>query len=111
MSATGQHGEAPRLRLLPAYLGVSTLEEGLTHPRISRILWLEILVNDQVEWLAIDHPLIKTAYQTASRWYTQYRTLVSTLTPRAPLPIDKGPVDERYYRQFAEALHFAHTHP
>ena len=111
MSAIHQHPRPQRLRLLPAYLGVSTLEEALAHPRIPRILWLEILINDQVEWLAIDHPLINAAYQTAARWYTHYRTLITTLTPRTPLPADDGPIDERYYRQFAEALHFAHTHP
>lgn len=100
----------PSLRLLPAYLGVSSLEEALQHPRIARILWLEILVNDAVDWTTLGHPLVQQAYRIACRWYTTYRTLVSSLVSRAPLPEDRGLIDDRLYRQFAEALEFAHAH-
>lgn len=81
------------------------------HPRVTRILWLEILVNDAIEWASLTHPLVQQAYRTACRWYTRYRTLISTLVPRAPLPEDQGLIDDRLYRQFAEALEFAHAHP
>jgi hypothetical protein len=100
----------PLLKLLPAYLGVASLDEALRNPRISRILWLEILVNDSIEWKALGQPLVQEAYETACRWYTRYRTLVSGLVPRAPLPEDHGPIDERLYRRLAEALEFAHAH-
>jgi len=98
------------LKLLPAYLGVASLDEALQHPRITRILWLEILVNDAIAWETLTHPLVHDAYRTACRWYTRYRTLVSTLVPRKPLPEDTGFIDDRLYRQFAEALDFAHAH-
>jgi hypothetical protein len=100
----------PALKLLPAYLGVASLDDALRHPRIGRILWLEILVNDSIEWTALSHPLAQDAYETACRWYTRYRTLVSGLVSRAPLPENHGPIDERLHRQLAEALEFAHAH-
>jgi|SRR5687768_6336951 hypothetical protein len=100
-----------RLKLLPAYLGVASLDEALQHPRISRILWLEILMNDAIDWTNLTHPLIQPAYQTACRWYTTYRILVSSLVSRTSLPEDRGIIDNRLYRQFAEALEFVHTHP
>jgi hypothetical protein len=37
------------LKLLPAYTGATSLEEALLNPRAVRILWLEILVNDQLD--------------------------------------------------------------
>jgi hypothetical protein len=100
----------PALKLLPAYLGVSSLNDALRHPRIGRILWLEILVNDSIEWTALRHPLVQEAYETACRWYTRYRSLVSGLVSRAPLPENHGSIDERLHRQLAEALEFAHAH-
>ncbi|MDH5667295.1 MAG: hypothetical protein OEY86_04710 [Nitrospira sp.] len=100
----------PPLRLLPAYLGVASLDEALCHPRIARILWLEILVNDAIEWSNLSHPVVQEAYQTACRWHTTYRTLIAGCVSRAPLPADHGPIDERLYRQFAEALEFVHAH-
>ncbi|NOU11395.1 MAG: hypothetical protein HOO98_15460 [Nitrospira sp.] len=100
----------PLLKLLPAYLGVSSLDDALCHPRIGRILWLEILVNDSIEWTALHDPHVQEAYETACRWYTRYRSLVSGLVSRAPLPENHGPIDERLHRQLAEALEFAHAH-
>jgi hypothetical protein len=100
-----------RLKLLPAYLGVASLDEALQHPRVGRILWLEILVNDAIDWTTLTHPLVPPAYRTACRWHTRYRSLVSSLVSRTPLPEDQGLIDDRLYRQFAEALDFAHAHP
>jgi hypothetical protein len=102
--------EGVPLKLLPAYLGATTLAEALAHPRVTRVLWLEILVNDAVDWTNLDHPHVRQAYPTACRWYTRYRTLVSSLVPRAPLPEDRGLIDARLYRQFVEALDFARPH-
>ena len=100
----------PLLKLLPAYLGVDSLDDAMRHPRIGRILWLEILVNDSIEWTALPHPLVPEAYETACRWYTKYRSLVSGLVSRVPLPENHGPIDERLHRQLAEALEFSHAH-
>lgn len=104
-------GVAPPLRLLPAYLGVASLDEGLLHPRIARVLWLEILVNDAIDWTTLSDPRVREAYRTACRWYTRYRTAIATAISRSPLPNDPGAIDDRLYRQFAEALEFAHAHP
>ncbi|MBX3302684.1 MAG: hypothetical protein KF693_10765 [Nitrospira sp.] len=99
----------PLLKLLPAYLGVASLDDALRHPRIARVLWLEILVNDSIEWTTLQHPLVQEAYETACRWHTRYHTLLSGLVSRVPLPENHGPIDERLYRQLAEALDFAHA--
>ncbi|MBX3332646.1 MAG: hypothetical protein KF876_00905 [Nitrospira sp.] len=100
----------PVLKLLPAYLGMVSLDDALHHPRIARILWLEILVNDSVEWTALQNSLVQEAYETACRWHTRYRTLISGLVSRTPFPENHGPIDERLHRQLAEALQFAHAH-
>jgi hypothetical protein len=97
----------PRLQLLPAYLGTTSILEAIQTVRGQRMLWLEILVNDQLDltpWKA--EPAVQSAYQTACRWYTQYRRLITFLLNRTPLPVDAGPIDSRDYRAFAEALSF-----
>jgi hypothetical protein len=97
------------LRLLPAYLGTGSIAEALRSARGRRILWLEILINDQFDvtpWK--QEPAFQEVYQTACRWYTQYRGLITFLFARRPLPTDRGPIDFREYRTFAEALRFAY---
>lgn len=101
----------PAFKLLPAYLDTDSVVEALRTSRGRRILWLEILVNDQLDlspWQ--QHPEFQAVYQTACRWYTQYRRLITFLFERAPLPADSGPIDYRDYRTFAEALQFAYHH-
>ena len=99
------------LKLLPAYLGTTSIEEAVQTARGRRILWLEILLNDQLDlspWQA--NPVVQEAYCTACRWYTQYRRILTYLFDRAPLPLDSGPIDFRQYRTFAEAVYFAYAH-
>lgn len=105
-----RHTQQP-LTLLPAYLGTSSIAEAARTVRGQRMLWLEILVNDQLDltpWKS--DPAVQAAYQTACRWYTQYRRLITFLLDRTPLPIDAGPIDSRDYRAFAEALSFVCAH-
>lgn len=100
-----------RLKLLPAYVGAHSIEQALADPRGRRLLWLEILVNDQVDlapWM--ERPLVLDAYQKACRWFTTYRSLVTAYIPRQPLPVNPGPVDYREYRTVMEALYFVGTH-
>lgn len=101
----------PPLRLLPAYLGTTSIQESLRTARGRRVLWLEILVNDRLD-LSPWHsdPAVQEAFQTACRWYTHYRRLITFILNRAPLPSTPGPIDSRDYRAFAEALYFAHAH-
>lgn len=108
-SHTTSHAEPP-LRLLPAYLGTSSIEDALRTARGRRVLWLEILVNDRLD-LSPWHsdPAVQDAFLTACRWYTQYRRLITFILNRTPLPSTPGPIDSRDYRAFAEALYFAHA--
>jgi len=95
------------LLLLPAYLGTDSIAEATRTARGKRMLWLEILVNDQFDltpWAS--EPTVQLAYQTACRWYTRYRRLITFLLDRTPLPADTGPIDTRDYRAFSEALAF-----
>lgn len=101
----------PPLKVLPAYLGTCSIEEAIRTDRGRRVLWLEILLNDQLDltpWQS--EPSVQQAYQTACRWYTQYRRLLTHLFQRTPLPTDSGPIDFRQYRAFAEAVYFAYAH-
>jgi hypothetical protein len=98
-------------KLLHAYTGAVSIEEVLQNPRAARLLWLEILVNEELDLTAWPHhPKVQEAFQKACRWYTEYRTLVSALTSRTPLPPNPGPIDDRDYRTFAEALRFVAPH-
>ena len=93
------------LMLLPAYLGTDSIAEAVKTTRGQRILWLEILVNENLDlssWTS--DAAVQEAYQTACRWYTHYRRLLTSLLGRTPLPSDKGPIDYRDYRAFAEVL-------
>ena len=99
----------PPLKLIPAYLGTSSITEALQTKRGQRILWLEILLNDQLDptpWLSNSD--FRKADQTACRWYTHYQRLITYLFHRAPLPHDPGPIDFREYRTFSEAACFVY---
>lgn len=99
------------LKLLPAYGHVTSMEEALQTPRVLRLLWLEILVNDGLDlspWW--HHAAVRQAYHKACQWYTTYGCLIDSLLVRTPLPTDSSPVDSREYRTFAEALRFVADH-
>jgi hypothetical protein len=100
------------LKILPAYTGLHTIEEVLQVTRASRLLWLEILLNDQLNlkpWQ--DHPQFQDAYGKACRWFTTYRSLIQFVLPQVSLPLDTGKIDQRDFRTFAEALQFVTPHP
>ena len=87
------------------------MEDALKNPRAVRLLWLEILVNGQLDlapWL--DREEVREAYAKACRWYHTYRSLVDSLLAREPLPYEAGPIDPRDYRVFAEVLQFVADH-
>jgi hypothetical protein len=100
------------LKILPAYAGLNTIEEVLQVPRARRLLWLEILFNDQLDLKAWqDHPEVQEAYHKACQWFTTYRSLIHSVLPRVSLPLDTGKIDQRDYRTFAEALQFVTPQP
>jgi hypothetical protein len=105
MSSPAVH--QPPLKLLPAYTGCTSLDEALSDPRHQAPLWLEALFNDQLDVaVLLQHPSGRDAYETACRWYTQFRSLIQFIAPRTALPVNNGPVDLRHYRTFIEALYF-----
>lgn len=105
------NGSSTSFKLLPAYLNTDSVAEALGTPRGRRILWLEIIVNDQPDWsLWRDDGEFEAVYLNACRWYAHYRRLITFLFNRRPLPDDSGPIDFRDYRTFAEALKFAYHH-
>ena len=100
----------PNLKLLPAYSGAMSIGEAIQIPRAANVLWLEILVNDQIDLSAWnDDSTIQAAHTKACRWYTAYRRVLEAILPRSPLPVDHGPIDFREYRTFSEALRFVST--
>ena len=95
------------LKILPAYTGLNSLEDVLQSPRARRLLWLEILFNDQFDFKSLQNdPEVQEAYRKACRWFTTYRSLIQSVLPRVSLPPDSGKIDQRDYRTFAEALQF-----
>ena len=99
------------LKLLPFYLDTFSIEEAARTARGRRILWLEILLNDQLDLTPWRHdPDVQEAYRTACRWYTHYRRVITYLFNRTPLPSDPGPIDFRDHRIFADAVYFAYHH-
>ena len=99
------------LKILSAYTGAASFEDALKDPRAIRLLWLEILVNDQLDlapWL--DREDVREAYAKACRWYHTYRSLIDSVVGRSPLPYEPGAVDPRDYRVFAEVLQFVADH-
>ena len=103
--------ESASLKILPSYTGVQTIATAVVDPRASRLLWLEILVNDQLDltpWQ--QHPVVAEAHTKACCWYATYRSLINFVLGRQPLPFKQGPVDPREYRTFIEAIRFAAVH-
>ena len=112
MESSKPDNPSSTLKLLPAYGEVVSMEEVLQTPQMSRLLWLEILVNDQLDLSVWQHrPEVREASAKACRWYTTYRSVITAILPRTPLPHDPGPIDVREYRAFAEALRFVAHHP
>ena len=111
LDAGGSTAPQHSFMLLPSYLGTDSIAEAIQTARGQRMLWLEILVNEHLDlspWTS--EPEVQKAYQTACRWYTHYRRLLTSLLGRTPLPPDSGPIDYRDYRVFAEVLSFVYGH-
>ena len=49
MSEPASQNSTSSLKLLPAYLGTASIDDALRTVRGQRVLWLEILVNDQLD--------------------------------------------------------------
>jgi hypothetical protein len=100
------------LLIFPYYTGKETLEEVFLDKKNHRLLWLEILFNDQVSWETyLDRPEVREAYQKARIWFTQFKTMIQVHIRRKPLEACSGMIDQKDYRQFLEALSFVSPLP
>ncbi|MBI4743988.1 MAG: hypothetical protein HY776_04115 [Actinobacteria bacterium] len=99
-----------RLKVIPFYTGVGTLEEVLKDKKSSSMLWLEVLFNDDIDWESYLHiEMVRVAHDKACIWYSNFKTLIESYTGRKPLKMKKGRIDNREYRKFLEALNFVTT--
>ncbi len=95
------------LKILPYYTGAKTLDEIRNDRKSLDLLWLEILLNDEVDWEGLlKDGNISTAHRKASLWYSNFSALIDGLVGRKPLRHRKGKVDMREYRKFIEAIRF-----
>ncbi|MBI5399481.1 hypothetical protein HZB07_02535 [Candidatus Saganbacteria bacterium] len=93
-----------KLKIIPAYTGLTTLKEVLKDERAQRLLWLEILFNDTIDWRKFKRKILKKAYKKASLWYGHFKTMIDNYVGREPLKAQRGRIDGREYRTFLEAL-------
>jgi len=95
------------LKILPAYAGVSSMDDASRILRATKLLRLEIFVNDQLDLTPFqNNPVLRESYSKACRWYTSYRSVLTAILSRTPLPHDPGPIDFREHRTFPNALCF-----
>ena len=96
-----------KLKIIPHFAGLTTLKNALEDKRGQKLLWLEILLNGDINWEDYcDIPEINTAYEKACIWYTNFRSMIDAYVKRPPLRVMKGRVDDREYRRLIEVLNF-----
>lgn len=93
--------------MIPFYTGDESLEAALNNPKSVRLLWLEVLLNEEVPWEEyLDRPDVSVAYEKACAWYSQFKTMVEGHAGKRSLPLRRGEVDMKEYRILLEALNF-----
>ena len=96
-----------RLKVIPFFTGAKTLEEAIKDRKGVKLLWLEILVNGDINWEDYHkEEQVKIAYEKACIWYTNFRSMIQAYTGRPPLETKRGKIDEREYRRLIEVLNF-----
>lgn len=105
METTSTSSSSHSLKILAVYTGLNSVEDILQVPRARRLLWLEILFNDQFDFKSWHHDLkVQEVYGQACWWFTTYRILIQSVLLRVSLPPDSGKIDQRDYRMFAKSL-------
>lgn len=95
------------LIVLPSYTGTKTLDEAFKDQKSLKLLWLEILFNDSIEWeFYLPDPIVRSSYDKASIWYSHFRNMIERVKIRRPLKKVEGDWDEKEYRRFVEVLNF-----
>ncbi len=99
-----------KIKILTTYTGkkYKNIREILNDATAKNILWLEILVNDSINWeVYLNNPIIRKNYFKASKWYNNFKTLLEICKiNRKPLKTVTGKVDMRDYRKFLEVLYY-----
>ncbi|OGB90874.1 hypothetical protein A2625_07535 [candidate division WOR-1 bacterium RIFCSPHIGHO2_01_FULL_53_15] len=93
-----------KLKIIPKYTGCETLEEAIKNRQAKELLWLEILLNDGINW---QKKAPKAQFKKARIWFTHFKTLITGLTHRRALKPISGKLDYRDHRKFLEGLYFA----
>lgn len=99
------------LKILPFYTGITNLKDAILSKEGNKILFLEILLNEDVKWKEfLKYKQIKEAYQEALGWFYKYKTAIFCRglrkKPLLPLVKPKKPVLQKE-RLFWEAVYFA----
>jgi len=98
------------LKIIPHYTGKKDLKEILEDRKSLSMLWLEILLNDSLDWHGyLDTEEIKIAYEKSCIWYGHFRNVIESSIKRRPLEKKEGKIDDRELRKFLEALNFVST--
>jgi len=101
-----------KLKIIPSYTGTMTLDEAIKDARAKKLLWLEILFNDGVNWEEhLEVKEISDAYKKARTWYGNFKSIIEDHTQRKFMKGKIGRVDFREYRLFLEVLNFVSTYP
>ncbi len=98
------------LKLIPYYTGKKNLEEVMADKKSRDLLWLEILLNDDVDWenkLSDDD--LKQSYDKACVWYGNFKTMLEHAVKRKSLQSKKGAINQKEYRKFIKAINFVAT--
>jgi hypothetical protein len=90
-----------RLKIIPKYTGCETLEAAVKNRQAKELLWLEILLNDGINW---QKKAPKAQFNKARLWFTHFKTLITGLTHRRSLKPISGKLDYRDYRKFIKGL-------
>lgn len=93
-----------KLKVIPAFTGkdYSSIEEILKDRKTKKLLWAEILFNDEIDWEKYKSK-VKEDYKKAAVFYTNFRYLFKN---RKPLPEIKEKLDEKEIRRFEEIYRF-----
>ncbi len=93
-----------KLKIIPAFTGKEylSIDEILKDKKAKKLLWAEILFNDEIDWEKYKEK-IKEDYKQAAVFYTNFKYLFKN---RKPLPEIKERVDERKIRRFEEIYRF-----
>ncbi len=93
-----------KLKVIPAFTGKEylSIDEILEDKNAKKLLWAEILFNDEIDWEKYKDK-IKEDYKKAAIFYTNFKYLFKN---GKPLPEIIEKIDEKEIRRFEEIYRF-----